>query len=177
MKRLIATILVAGVVILGLETSVLKAETKNGKSAETAKAGETVKGAQAAVDVNDVEDVNQSPGEPNEVDEVMRKFEQVSNESGKAFLAATRLSTENRVKMLEASQKQTEAELNFIRNLAIEEGASKTVKAVDIVIEKRKERFEQMIQSAKERQERDTERTEREAKLKEKERSPRRRRP
>jgi len=75
-----------------------------------------------------------------------------------------RQSTENRVKMMTAMQKQAMAELEFIRDLALQEGATKTAKAVDLVMEKRKTRYDEMVQNVKERQERDMQRAEREAK-------------
>jgi hypothetical protein len=122
----------------------------------------------AVADVNKPADVNEAVAEPNEAEKEMaeleKKFERLDKTAGQETQEWMRRSSENRVKMLEATQKQTVAELTLIKNLALEEGATKTVKAVDILIQRRSERYEQMIASAKERQEKDATREERESK-------------
>ena len=166
MKRLLATVLIIGVVVFGLETTFSKAETKTTKPAakvETEKSkpvGKAGKTAPAVAEANKIADVNQA-AEPNEAEEVEKGFEKASKAADQEYKEVTRQSTENRVKMMEAMQKQAVSELEFIRSLAVQEGATKTVKAVDLAIEKRKERYVEMIQNVKERQEREALRSER----------------
>jgi hypothetical protein len=178
-KRLAVAVLIISVVIFGMRTTFSKAETKNGKA--TAKAAperaKTTKDANTAVDANKIADVNQAAGEPNEIEELEKGFKEASKVADKEYQEVMRQSTENRVKMMTALQNQTVSELEYIRSLAVQEGATKTAKAVDLAIEKRKARYDEMIQNMKERQEREEQRAEREAKKERTERdhSPRRR--
>ena len=55
----------------------------------------------------------------------------------------------NKGKLAEAVQAQVIAELNFIRKAAVEEGATKTVEAIDRVLETRKERFDNIREKLK----------------------------
>jgi len=55
----------------------------------------------------------------------------------------------NKGKLAEAVQTQVIAELNFIRKAAVEEGATKTVEAIDRVLETRKERFDNIREKLK----------------------------
>ena len=166
MNRLAVVVLVIGIVILGLETTLLKAEPKSAKPAAKAAAAEQAKPAKntgKATDANLQPDANE-PNEPNEADILAQEFSKASKNADLEYEEAMRQSTENRVKMMTAMQKQTVAELEFIRNLALQEGAVKTAKAVDLAIEKRTARYDEIIQNMKERQERQAERAEREAK-------------
>ncbi len=165
MKRLAVAVLIISVALFGLETTFSKAETKNDKAAAKAasESAKTAKDANAGAGSTKVADVNQV-GEPNEADVVEKEFQQASKAADMEYQEVMRQSTENRVKMMTAVQKQTMAELEFIRDLAIQEGATKTAKAVELAIEKRKARYDEMIQNVKERQEREAERAEREAK-------------
>ena len=52
----------------------------------------------------------------------------------------------NKGKLVEAVQAQVVAELYFIRKAAVEEGATKTVEAIDRVLEARKERFDNITE-------------------------------
>lgn len=52
----------------------------------------------------------------------------------------------NKGKLAEAVQAQVVMELNFIRKAAVEEGATKTVEAIDRVLEARKERFNKIAE-------------------------------
>ncbi len=166
MKRLAVTVLIISVVIFCLETTFSKAENKNGKPATKAASGRTkpVNDTNAVADANKVVDSNQPGGEPNEVDEVEKGFLEASKAADKEYQEVMRQSTENRVKMMTVMQDQTVSELEFIRNLAVQEGAAKTVIAIDLAIDKRKARYDEMIQNIKERQEREAQRAERETK-------------
>jgi hypothetical protein len=163
-KRLMVAALIISVVLFGLETTFSKAETKNGKVAAkaTLENAKTAKDANVGADANKMADVNQA-GEPNETDALEKEFREASKTADMEYQEVMRQSTENRVKMMTAVQKQTMAELEFIRNLALQEGATKTAKAVDLVMEKRKARYDEMIQNVKERQEREAQRAERES--------------
>ncbi len=181
MKKLLVVVVFI-VVVFGLQNVFAQPETKPDAKPVAKPAAKQLaekpaanNDANATVDANDAEDVNQAPHEPNEAEREMmdleKKFERLDRTAGQEVQEWTKRSTENRVKMMEAVQKQTVAELTLIKNLALEEGATKTAKAVDLLIERRKERYEQMISTAKERQEREAAREEKE---KEKERTTRR---
>lgn len=158
-KRLAVVVIVISVVIFGLKTAFSMAETKNAKPAAKTAAGQS----KAVKDTNAVTDANQA-GEPNEPDEVEKAFQEASKTADLEYQEVMRQSTENRVRMMTAMQKQAVTELEFIRGLAVEENATKTIKAVDLAIERIKERYDNMIQSMKERQEREALKAEREAK-------------
>lgn len=158
-KRLAVVLIVILVVIFGLKTTFSMAETKSAKPA----AKEVKEQPKPVKDANAIADANQA-GEPNEADEVERAFQEASKTADMEYQEVMRQSTENRAKMMTAMQKQAVSELEFIRSLAVEEKATKTVKAVDLAIERIKERYDNMVQSMKERQEREAQRAEREAK-------------
>ncbi len=177
MKRLAVMVLIISAAIFCLETTFSKAEIKNAKPAAKATSEKTkaAKEANTVASKNKVTDVNQA-GEPNEADAVEKEFNEASSAADKEYQEVMRQSTENRVKMMTAVQKQTMAELEFIRDLAIQEGATKTAKAVELAMEKRKVRYDEMVQNVKERQEREAARAERESKREKEHRTDQRRR-
>lgn len=160
MKRLAVAVLIISVVLFGLETTFSKAETKNEKAAAKA----APERAKTTKDANMVADTNQPGGEPNEAAELEKEFKEASKTADMEYQEVMRQSTENRVKMMTAMQKQAVSELEFIRSLAVQEGATKTAKAIDLAIEKRNARYDEMIQNMKERQEREAAKAERETK-------------
>ncbi len=62
----------------------------------------------------------------------------------------TQRSTENRINRLKAMDSQVTAEFDLIRRTALEEKASKTVEAIDLILGARKERLEKLIESIEE---------------------------
>jgi len=163
-KRLAVVVLIISVFLFGLEI-ISKAETKNGKPAAKA-ASENVKNvkeANATAGTAKTADVNQPAGEPNEMAEIEKGFQEASKAADKEYQEIMRQSTENRVKMITAMRNQVIAELEYIRSLALQEGAMKTARAAELAIEKRNERYDEIIQNVKERQEREAQRAEREA--------------
>jgi uncharacterized coiled-coil protein SlyX len=56
----------------------------------------------------------------------------------------TRGATEDKISLVTAAQEQVMAELNFVREIAVEEGAEKTTAAIDGLIADRQQRFEEM---------------------------------
>ena len=178
MKRLTAILTLITMIVC---VSAVFAETPAKKAVKpvekaAAEQAKAVKKAVKEIDANAVTDAN-GADEPNKVSEVEKGFEAASESAEKEYQEVTRQSAENRVKMMTAMQKQAVAELVYIRNLAVQEGATKTVQAVDLAIEKQKDRYEERIQSMKDRQEREAGRAEREAKRTEREHTKRKPRP
>jgi hypothetical protein len=158
-KRLAAVVLIISIIVFGIGSTFSRAEAKNVKAATKDSTD-----VNAVAEAKKAADANEAANEPNEIDELEKGFKEASKAADKEYQEVMRQSTENRVKMMTALQNQTVAELEYIRSLAVEEGATKTAKAVDLAIEKRKARYEEMIQNMKERQEREEQRAEREAK-------------
>ena len=94
------------------------------------------------------------------LDEELRQLELESREEMREW---TRRNDE-RLELLLAAQQQTTAELNFLRKLAVEEGAEKTTAAIDVILLDRQERYKSVIdrlEKEKERLHREQEREER----------------
>ncbi len=95
--------------------------------------------------------------DPNEIKERISKFEGIqdaltklentSKEEEKAWLQRR---FDNRTGLVKDVQNQFEAELTFIRKLAVEEEAQKTTKAVDELLTTRKQRFKKVRQNLRE---------------------------
>ncbi|MDD5326748.1 MAG: hypothetical protein PHY02_02915 [Phycisphaerae bacterium] len=66
----------------------------------------------------------------------------------------TRGRLDNRYDLIVAAQKQTDAELNFLRELAVKEGALKTTAAIDGILLDRQERFKAVIAELEKKSER-----------------------
>ena len=58
----------------------------------------------------------------------------------------TRGTSEDKISLVKAVQEQVMAEFNFLRELAVEEGAEKTAAAIDGLIADREKRFEEITQ-------------------------------
>jgi ankyrin repeat protein len=95
--------------------------------------------------------------DPNEIKERIGKFEglkdeinkleKTSKEEEKAWLQRR---FDNRTGLVKDVQNQFEAELTFIRKLAVEEEAQKTTEAIDKLLTTRKQRFKKVRQSLRE---------------------------
>jgi len=85
------------------------------------------------------------------------------------ILEWTRGRLDNRYDLILAAQKQTNAELNFLRELAAKEGALKTTAAIDGILLDRQERFKEVITELESKSERLRRRSEMMEKRKERE--------
>ena len=65
-----------------------------------------------------------------------------------------RSTVENRLNLAKAVQRQVVSELDFIRELAVEEGAVKTTEAIDRLLTSREKRFEKVINTMEEEKKR-----------------------
>ncbi len=77
------------------------------------------------------------------LEEAMKR---VNKESRKETREWTRSTAEDKTSLVKAVQKQVMAEFNFLRELAVEEGAEKTAAAIDGLIADREKRFEEITQ-------------------------------
>jgi len=71
-------------------------------------------------------------------------LKRINQESRKEIREWTRSTTEDRTNLVKAMQNQVMAEFNFLRELAVEEGAEKTAAAIDGLIADREKRFEEI---------------------------------
>jgi len=62
-----------------------------------------------------------------------------------------RSTVESRISLEKAMQEQSKAELNFLRALAVEEGALKTTEAIDHLLASRDKQLEQIVRKIEER--------------------------
>ena len=104
-------------------------------------------------------------------------LKRVNKESRKEIREWTRSTAEDKTSLVKAVQKQVMAEFNFLRELAVEEGAEKTAAAIDGLIAARQKRFEEMTKEMEEARKRLRKREERRGKDRDRtrEREPRRR--
>lgn len=104
-------------------------------------------------------------------------LKRVNKESRKEIREWTRSTAEDKTSLVKAVQEQVMAEFNFLRELAVEEGAEKTVAAIDGLIADREKRFEEITQKMEEARKRLRKREERRGKDRDRtrEREPRRR--
>jgi len=77
------------------------------------------------------------------LEEALRRVDQ---ESRREMREWTRNTAEDKTSLVKAVQKQVMAEFNFLRELAVEEGAEKTAAAIDGLIADREKRFEEITQ-------------------------------
>jgi len=73
-------------------------------------------------------------------------LKRVNQESRKEIREWTRSTAEDKTSLVKTVQEQVMAELNFLRELAVEEGAEKTVAAIDGLIADREKRLEEITQ-------------------------------
>jgi hypothetical protein len=109
----------------------------------TFSSGEEVTVASSA-DANSVTDPNKPAYMMFEgLEEALKR---VNKESRKETREWTRSTAEDKTSLVKAVQKQVMAEFNFLRELAVEEGAEKTAAAIDGLIADREKRFEEITQ-------------------------------
>jgi hypothetical protein len=102
-----------------------------------------IKDANSA-DANSVTDPNEPAYMMFEgLEEALRR---VNQESRREMREWTRGASEDKTNLVKAVQKQVMAEFNFLRELAVEEGAEKTAAAIDGLIADREQRFEEITQ-------------------------------
>ncbi len=77
------------------------------------------------------------------LEEALKRVDQESRREVREWMRST---TEDKTSLVKAVQEQVMAEFNFLRELAVEEGAEKTVAAIDGLIADREKRFEEITQ-------------------------------
>ncbi len=105
--------------------------------------------AQAALDPNSPLDPNSSldPNSPEaKIAEAWKEFESASNGEGRQL---NDLDTDKRFRLARAAKRQSLAELNLIRLVAEQEGATQTVEAIDKMIEIRSVKLDAALDEAK----------------------------
>ncbi len=119
-------------------------------------------------DANSIVDVNATT-DPNAVRAGIEEFEgleealnKVAREGKKEMREWTQGTAEDKLDLVQAVQEQVTAEFNFLRELAVEEGAVKTTAAIDGLLAERQERFGKIIKKMERDRERLRRRSERE---------------
>ncbi len=118
-------------------------------------------------DVNSIADVN-ATADPNTVRAKIEEFEVLDealeqiDKEGKDEIREWKRRTEDKLELVLAVQKQITAEFNFLRELAVEEGAVKTTAAIDRMLSDRQERYKDVIEKFEKERERLRQRSERE---------------
>jgi len=103
--------------------------------------------ANAAADPNMVVDSNQVVTEEDEFKQAVKEDLENVAKAGRKEAYMWKLSKpENKSKLAQTVQEQIVGELNFIREFAVEEGAAKTVMAIDVLLEDRDQRYKQVIE-------------------------------
>ena len=145
MKRLIISLLMLSVILLS--SAVALADTEVKKSQHRTDKQEVVqvknKGHKQTTDVNNAVDSNKTPIDTE--DEEKKELSLIDQESKKEVREWLNRRAENRIALAKAVQKQVDAELKFLRKIAVEEGAEKTIQAVDQLLAARNQRFEKVI--------------------------------
>ncbi|MFC1676731.1 hypothetical protein ACFL3G_06665 [Planctomycetota bacterium] len=145
MKRLIISILILSV--LPLSSVVALADTEIKKSQHRTDKQEVVqvkdKGHKQTTDANNTIDPNKT--QIDEEDEMEKALLHIDQESKKEVREWLNRKVENRIALAKAVQKQVDAELKFLREIAVGEGSEKTVQAVDQLLAARNKRFEKII--------------------------------
>ena len=145
MKRLIISILILPVISLSsvvalADTEVKKSQHRTGKQ-EVAQVKNM--GHKQTADMNNTIDPNKT--QIDEKDETEKALLHIDQESKKEVREWLNRRAENRIALAKAVQKQVDAELKFLRKIAVEEEAEKTVQAVDQLLAARNKRFEKII--------------------------------
>lgn len=129
---------------------------KPGKTTDVNSIKSPVKTADSneAADVNAVEDSNKILGElKNDLAGIDRdgqkEIKEWAREGGEKRTAASAV-LENKIAIVKSAQEQVIKELNFLKTVAVGEGAKKTAAAIDAMLADRKVRFEKMIAQMKE---------------------------
>jgi hypothetical protein len=122
-----------------------------------------------ATDANDVNDAN-APAEANEPkykmyegleDELIQLDEEADKEMHEWARGDAESKIESRIKLVEAVQEQVLAELQFVKDLAVEEKAEKTAAAIDGLIANRQKRFDDVLEKLEKRRQQEKKREDR----------------
>jgi hypothetical protein len=117
-------------------------------------------------DVNMAGDANAAPTEPNnmekELEKIRKEIEKLERAGQRETEEMARNRMQDRLKAIESMKQRMSDELNFIRDIAIGEGAQKTAAAIELMIEKQNERYDQMIERIRQRAEQEVTREGRE---------------
>lgn len=137
-----------GYVAIAMEDSNTDANSES-QSAQTEQTAGVLEQSQAQAEV--AVDANNSQ-EPNSIDQGVAAFEGLEKVLKRLNMQSRNEVKEwmekklgNRIKLAETVQKQISEELSFIRELAAEEGAVKTIAALDKLLADRQERFEKVL--------------------------------
>ena len=129
---------------------------KPGKTADANSINSPVKAADSneAADVNAVEDSNRILGELKkdltDIDkDGQKEIKEWTREGGEKRTTASAV-LENKIAIAKSAQEQVIKELDFLKTVAIGEGAKKTAAAIEALLADRKVRFEKMIAQMKE---------------------------
>jgi hypothetical protein len=135
------------------EKSVKEAENEKNTDANV------VAEVNAAAEANKITDMNAT--DANSVKARIEKFEglgealsQISTESVGEIREWTRGRLDDRLELALAMQKQITAELNFLRELAVKEGAGEIAAAIDGILLDRQQRFKGVIEELEKNSER-----------------------
>ena len=130
---------------------------KPGKTADANSINEPVKAADynEAADVNAVEDSNRILGELKkdltDIDrDGQKEIKEWTREGGERKTTTASAMLENKIELAKSARNQVIKELNFLKTVAVGEGAKKTAAAIDALLADRKVRFEKMIAQMKE---------------------------
>jgi hypothetical protein len=118
--------------------------------------------ANAATDVNATTDPNVVRARIEQFEGLEEALNKVTREGKKEMREWTQGTAEDKLDLVQAVQEQVTAEFNFLRELAVEEGAVKTTAAIDGLLADRQERFGKIIKKMERDRERFRRRSERE---------------
>ena len=122
--------------------------------------------ANSTVDANDTN----APAEANEPkykmyegleEELLQLDEEAEKEMHEWARGDAESKIESRIKLIEAVQEQVIAELQFVKDLAVEEKAEKTAAAIDGLIANRQKRFDDVIDKLEKRRQQEKKREDR----------------
>ncbi len=121
------------------------------------------------VDANEVNDAN-APAEANEPkykmyegleEELIQLDEEADKEMHEWARGDAESKIESRIKLIESVQEQVLAELQFVKDLAVEEKAEKTAAAIDGLIANRQKRFDEVLEKLEKRRQQEKKREDR----------------
>ena len=151
MKRLCILMFVCTVVFWSIDCAVAQTGKKSSERADkpekSTAAGRSTQ--ETASDPNTPTDANTTAQEPNapklNFSEVAAVMKEVDKRSRKELQQWRSIKAENSVDLLNAIREQVVAELNAVRQFAVEENAAKTVEAIDRLLESRDKRLSKVV--------------------------------
>ena len=163
MKGLIILISVLLISSFGLIPIFAEAADKTSESAAGAQQGPRVEdparkgvaGINQVADTNTVADSNAPEVKPRWLEELEEALGEVNQQSQQEMREWMRGEVEHKMNLAIAVQEQVTAELNFIRELAVEEGAVKTTEAIDRLLASRDERLGEIVKKMEEERRRE----------------------